>query len=69
MIVCIGCNGRKQISPLGGIVKTCEACKGIGYTVKTYDESKLVVTLSGKKYKPLDDLKAQIEQKKQESDV
>lgn len=28
---CKDCNGFKQVSPLGGIVKTCTACKGVGY--------------------------------------
>ena len=27
---CKACNGRKQTAPLGGIYKTCPACKGVG---------------------------------------
>lgn len=31
LIRCNECKGFKQISPLGGIVKTCQRCKGVGY--------------------------------------
>ena len=31
MITCHGCQGRKQVSPLGGIPKNCAICEGIGW--------------------------------------
>jgi hypothetical protein len=30
-LLCNGCGGRKQVSPLGGILKKCAICEGIGY--------------------------------------
>lgn len=31
LIRCEMCNGRKQISPLGGILKNCPTCQGVGF--------------------------------------
>lgn len=28
---CITCNGQKKYAPLGGIMKDCMDCKGIGF--------------------------------------
>lgn len=28
---CEMCNGRKQIAPLGGILKNCPTCQGVGF--------------------------------------
>lgn len=30
---CLRCNGTKKIAPLGGILKTCDICNGLGYVV------------------------------------
>lgn len=30
-VICNGCGGRKQVSPLGGMLKNCAICNGIGY--------------------------------------
>ena len=29
---CDACHGRKQLTGLGGMMKTCKVCSGIGYT-------------------------------------
>lgn len=29
---CASCNGRKKVSPLGGIEKNCPDCNGLGYS-------------------------------------
>lgn len=31
-LTCSACGGRKQVAPLGGILKDCALCNGIGYT-------------------------------------
>lgn len=30
---CVRCNGSKKYAPLGGILKTCDLCNGIGYMI------------------------------------
>lgn len=29
---CNNCNGKKKVLGLGGIVKNCSECQGVGYT-------------------------------------
>ena len=38
-IVCPSCNGRKHVNPLGGIIKNCAYCKGVGYTVEAASDA------------------------------
>lgn len=39
-IRCYACHGRKEIAPLGGILKKCGACGGVGYSIpsRTHDD-------------------------------
>lgn len=43
VITCYGCNGRKQVSPLGGILKNCAICNGIGYLEEKLDITPIVI--------------------------
>ncbi len=36
-ICCHGCGGRKLVAPLGGMMKDCAICNGIGYVLLTND--------------------------------
>lgn len=51
---CMTCKGFKSIAPLGGIVKECVACNGIGYEIAVpvqQDVPRMIRKLKKKKRK------------------
>lgn len=45
---CFSCNGRKQLTGLGGMMTDCPACKGVGFVDKSiFKEEYACISTSG----------------------